>query len=119
MVVAVEITLDDRRTVEEFEAAVVGFDEVVAVRRLFGTPDYLVQVPIGDADGFEAFSLSELIGPPAVARATPPDPEAPEGLTARGSRPTLREQWARSPCAGPATRPRVPPAWGMGTTPVT
>src|SRR3712207_9490341 len=39
VVVAVEIAVNDRRTVEEFEAAVVTFDEVVAVRRLLGTPD--------------------------------------------------------------------------------
>ncbi len=57
-------------TVEEFEAAVVAFDEVVAVRRLFGTPDYFVHVAVADADAFEAFRMSKLIGLPAVARAT-------------------------------------------------
>jgi len=70
VVVAVEIAVNDRRTVEEFEAAVVAFDEVVAVRRLFGTPDYFVHVAVADADAFEAFPMSELIGLPAVARAT-------------------------------------------------
>ena len=42
--VAVDINATDRRTVDDFEAAVASFDKVVAVRRLFGQPDYLVQV---------------------------------------------------------------------------
>jgi DNA-binding Lrp family transcriptional regulator len=70
---------NDRRTVEEFEAAivafdkvaaVVAFDEVVAVRRLFGQPDCFVHVAVADADAFEAFQMSKLIGLPAVACAT-------------------------------------------------
>jgi DNA-binding Lrp family transcriptional regulator len=69
-VVAVEIAADDRRTVEEFETAVVAFDEVVAVRRLFGKPDYFVHVAVADAEAFEAFQMAKLIGLPAVARAT-------------------------------------------------
>jgi DNA-binding Lrp family transcriptional regulator len=51
-------------------AAVVAFDEVIAVRRLFGTPDYFVHVAVADADAFEVFQMSKLIGLPAVARAT-------------------------------------------------
>jgi hypothetical protein len=43
------------------------FDEVIAVRRLFGKPDYFVQVAVAEA--FEAFQMSEIIGLPAVARA--------------------------------------------------
>ncbi len=69
--VAVEIAVNDRRTVEAFEAAVLAFDEVVAVRRLFGKPDYFVHVAVADAEAFEAFQMAELIGLPAVARATP------------------------------------------------
>jgi DNA-binding Lrp family transcriptional regulator len=52
VVVAVEIAANDRRTVEEFETAVVAFDEVVAVRRLFGKPDYFVHVAVADAEAF-------------------------------------------------------------------
>ena len=70
VVVAVEMGANDRRTVEELEAAVVAFDEVVAVRRLFGTPDHFVHVAVADADVFETFRLTKLIGLPAVARAT-------------------------------------------------
>ena len=45
------------------------FDEVLAVRRLFGTPDYFVHVAVADA--FEALQRLKLIGLPTVARATP------------------------------------------------
>ncbi len=69
VIVAVDITATDRRTVEEFEAAVVAFDEVIAVRRLFGQPDYFVHVAVADAEAFEAFQMNKLIGLPAVARA--------------------------------------------------
>ena len=50
---AVDIDPTDRQTVDDFEAAKVAFDEVVAVRRLFGQPDYLVQVAVADAMEFE------------------------------------------------------------------
>ncbi len=66
---AVDVTATDRRTVEQFEAAVVAFDEVIAVRRLFGQPDYFVHVAVADAEAFEAFQMNRLIGLPAVARA--------------------------------------------------
>ena len=69
VIIAVDIRATDRRTVEEFEAGVVAFDEVVAVRRLFGQPDYFVHVAVADAAAFEAFQMNKLIGLPAVARA--------------------------------------------------
>ncbi len=69
VIVAVDIAANDRRTVEAFEAAVVAFDEVLSVRRLFGKPDYFVHVAVADAEAFEAFQMNRLIGLPAVARA--------------------------------------------------
>ncbi|GAB3192700.1 hypothetical protein GCM10027261_06110 [Geodermatophilus arenarius] len=64
-----EIRANDRRTVEEFEDAVLAFEEVVEVRRLFGVPDYFLLVAVADAEAFEAFQMNKLIGLPAVARA--------------------------------------------------
>jgi hypothetical protein len=43
-------------------------DEVVAVRRLFGQPDYLAQVAVADAVEFEAFLTGKLIGLPPLNR---------------------------------------------------
>lgn len=63
-----DINATDRQTVEDFEAAIVTFEEVVAVRRLFGQPDYLVQVAVADAVEYEAFLTGKLIGLPALNR---------------------------------------------------
>jgi DNA-binding Lrp family transcriptional regulator len=68
VMVAVDINATDRQTTEDFEAAIVAFGEVVAVRRLFGQPDYLVQVAVADAGEFEAFLIGKLIGLPALSR---------------------------------------------------
>jgi DNA-binding Lrp family transcriptional regulator len=68
VMVAVDINATDWQTTEDFEAAIVAFDEVIAVRRLFGQPDYLVQVAVADAREFEAFLTGKLIGLPALSR---------------------------------------------------
>jgi DNA-binding Lrp family transcriptional regulator len=68
VMVAVDINATDRQTTEDFEAAIVAFDEVIAVRRLFGQPDYLVVVAVADAGEFEAFLIGTLIGLPALSR---------------------------------------------------
>jgi DNA-binding Lrp family transcriptional regulator len=68
VMVAIDINATDRQTTEDFEAAIVSFDEVLAVRRLFGQPDYLVQVAVANAVEFEAFLIGKLIGLPALNR---------------------------------------------------
>ena len=42
--VMIELTHKDRATVEEFERRIAVMDPVVACRRMFGVPDYLVRV---------------------------------------------------------------------------
>ena len=39
-----------------------------SIRRLFGQPDYLVQVAVADARAYEAFLIGKLIGLPALNR---------------------------------------------------
>jgi DNA-binding Lrp family transcriptional regulator len=68
VMVAVDINATDRQTVDDFEVAIVAFDEVLAVRRLFGQPDYLVHVAVADAVEYEAFLTGKLIGLPALSR---------------------------------------------------
>lgn len=68
VVVAVDIRASDRTSVEQFERAVVAFDEVVAARRLFGRPDYLITVALPDVAAFESFLLERLNSLPAVQR---------------------------------------------------
>src|SRR4029453_19059185 len=62
VMVAVDINATDQQTTEAFEAAVVEFDEVVAARRLFGQPDYLVHVGVADGAVLEAVLKSQLHG---------------------------------------------------------
>lgn len=68
VLIDVEIQATDRRTVEEFERALAGYDEVVELRRLFGRPDYFVRVAVADATAYEAFLSDKLIGLPGVLR---------------------------------------------------
>ncbi len=46
-----------------------GADEDADQGVAFGKPDYFVTVAVADAEAFEAFQMSRLIGLPAVARA--------------------------------------------------
>ena len=71
VIVAVDIAANDRRTVEEVEAGVVAFDEVITVRRLFGKPDHFVHVAVADAEAFEVFQMRKLIGLPAPSPTRP------------------------------------------------
>jgi DNA-binding Lrp family transcriptional regulator len=68
VIVEVEITMMDVQTVEQFEAAVTAFDEVVEARRLFGRPDYYLRVLVADHTEYENFSMSKLTRLPAISR---------------------------------------------------
>lgn len=68
VVVHADLALKDRRTVEQFEAAVAGFDEVVECRRMFGLPDYVIRVAVADHAAYEAFYMNKLAGLPGLAR---------------------------------------------------
>jgi DNA-binding Lrp family transcriptional regulator len=67
VIVSVEIRVTDLRTLQDFEAAVAGFAEVVEFRRLFGTPDYFLRVLVADQAAYEDHHL-KLLGLPAVSR---------------------------------------------------
>lgn len=66
--VMIELTHKDRATVEAFEARIVGMEPVVACRRLFGVPDYLVRVAVRDAADYEQFYMNELAELPGIGR---------------------------------------------------
>lgn len=63
-----EIATKDLATVEAFEARVSAMDEVVELRRMFGLPDYLIRVRTADADAYERWLTTRLLGDPAIAR---------------------------------------------------
>lgn len=66
--VFLDLTTHDRETVERFEERVGAFDEVVEARRMFGSPDYLVDVAVADLAAFERFATGRLMDAPGVAR---------------------------------------------------
>jgi DNA-binding Lrp family transcriptional regulator len=63
-----EIATKDLATVEAFEARVSAMDEVVELRRMFGLPDYLIRVRTADADAYERWLTTRLLGDPAISR---------------------------------------------------
>ncbi|UUN27924.1 Lrp/AsnC family transcriptional regulator [Streptomyces sp. FIT100] len=68
VVVAVEIGVNDLRTVEQLESLLASYDEVVECRRLFGRPDYFIRVAVADHAAYETFLTTKLMGLPAVIR---------------------------------------------------
>jgi DNA-binding Lrp family transcriptional regulator len=68
VLVNVDLTLKDRRSVEVFEESVAKFDEVVEARRMFGLPDYFVRVATADFESYEAFVSTRLTDVPGLAR---------------------------------------------------
>jgi DNA-binding Lrp family transcriptional regulator len=68
VIVEVEMGANDLRTVQEFEATVAAYDEVVEFRRMFGRPDYLIRVAVPDHAAYEAFNTGKLMGLPGLTR---------------------------------------------------
>ncbi len=68
VLVHVELGRKDRETLEQFEAEIAGFEEVVECRRMFGMPDYLIRVSVADQEAYERFYMSRLAGLPGLTR---------------------------------------------------
>lgn len=68
VMVAVEIGVNNLRTIEEFEETVEAYDEVVEFLRMFGRPDYFIRVAVPDHDAYERFLITKVMGHPAVSR---------------------------------------------------
>lgn len=68
VLVNVDLARKDRATVEQFEARVAGFDEVVELRRMFGLPDYFLRIATKDLAAFETFVTHHLEDTPGLAK---------------------------------------------------
>jgi len=66
--VHVELSMKDRATVEAFESGIAACDEVIECRRMFGVPDYVIQVAVADQAAYEAFYMNKLAELPGLAR---------------------------------------------------
>ncbi|SHG82598.1 Lrp/AsnC family transcriptional regulator [Streptoalloteichus hindustanus] len=64
----VEMAIQDRSTIEAFEAQVRELDEVVHCQRMFGHPDYLLWIAVADLDAYERLYMARLTQLPGVAR---------------------------------------------------
>ncbi len=68
VLVHVDMAVQDRATLEAFEAEVAGIDEVARCRRMFGQPDYLLWVVTADLRAYERLYMARLTDLPGVAR---------------------------------------------------
>ena len=68
VIVSIEVSVSDLKTLEGLEAAIAGYEEVVEFRRVFGAPDYFLRVLVADYAAYEEFQTNKIIGIPGVAR---------------------------------------------------
>lgn len=94
VILDIELGAYDQETVAHFESTLTGFDEVVELMRLFGSPDYQARVAVADLVTYEAFltgSVMTIHGllkvssrfPMKVLKADRPLPHGPLGVAAR------------------------------------
>jgi DNA-binding Lrp family transcriptional regulator len=94
VILDVELTVYDLATVERFETTMVGFDEVVELYRLFGSPDYFVRVAVADLEAYEHFLTQQVITIPGIS--TVHSRFAMKVLKSRAPEPSARSAaWAR------------------------
>lgn len=68
VIVSIEVSVSDLKTLEELETTIAAYDEVVEFRRVFGAPDYFLRVLVTDYAAYEGFQTGKIIGIPGVAR---------------------------------------------------
>ena len=70
--VLLDVTLEaqDADTVEHVERTLTEAEEVVELRRLFGSPDYFVRVAVADLAGYETFLSRRVMTIPRVKGVT-------------------------------------------------
>ncbi|WP_404800407.1 Lrp/AsnC family transcriptional regulator [Actinomadura rudentiformis] len=68
VIVSIEVSISDLKTLEELETTVAAYEEVIEFRRVFGRPDYYLRVLVADYAAYEAFQTNKIIGIPGIAR---------------------------------------------------
>nr|WP_206444222.1 Lrp/AsnC family transcriptional regulator [Nocardioides sp. KC13] len=68
VIVAIDIAVNDGKTIEDFETAAVAIPEVTEMRRMLGQPDYYLRVQVADPEAYEALVLGTISRLPAVSR---------------------------------------------------
>ncbi|CAM5233796.1 Lrp/AsnC family transcriptional regulator [Streptomyces sp. NRRL F-5140] len=60
----------DAETVEHFERTLAEAEEVLELRRMFGSPDYFVRVAVADLSAYEAFLSGRVMTIPRIKNVT-------------------------------------------------
>lgn len=68
VIVAIDIAVNDGKTIEDFETAAVAIPEVTEMRRMLGQPDYYLRVQVADPEAYETLILGTISRLPAVSR---------------------------------------------------
>lgn len=68
VIVSIEVSVSDLKTLEGLEARISTYEEVIEFRRMFGTPDYYLRVLVADYAAYETFQFTKIIDIPGVAR---------------------------------------------------
>ncbi|MGY0537334.1 Lrp/AsnC family transcriptional regulator [Nocardioides sp. YJ-D4] len=68
VIVAIDIAVNDGKTIEDFETAAIAVPEVTEMRRMLGQPDYYLRVQVADPDAYEALIVGTISRLPAVSR---------------------------------------------------
>ncbi len=70
--VLIDLSLEaqDAETVQRFEETLAQADEVLELRRLFGSPDYFVRVAVADLPAYEAFLSGRVMTIPRIKNVT-------------------------------------------------
>jgi len=64
----VEMAIQDRGTLDAFEAEISKIDEITECRRMFGQPDYLMWIAVASMADYERLYMAKLTSLPGVAR---------------------------------------------------
>ncbi|MFE2830810.1 Lrp/AsnC family transcriptional regulator [Streptomyces mirabilis] len=70
--VLIDLSLEaqDAETVERFEQTMAQAEEVIELRRLFGSPDYFVRVAVADLSAYETFLSGHVMTIPRIKNVT-------------------------------------------------
>ncbi|MEW1819277.1 Lrp/AsnC family transcriptional regulator [Arthrobacter sp. NPDC080031] len=68
VILDVELSAFDRESVDRFEVAMAGFDEVVEMHRMFGSPDYFVRIAVESLPDYEKFLTESVLTLPGVQK---------------------------------------------------
>ncbi|MGW0871901.1 Lrp/AsnC ligand binding domain-containing protein [Streptomyces sp. NPDC002740] len=69
-VIDLSLEAQDADTVERFEEILTRAEEVIELRRLFGSPDYFVRVAVADLAAYETFLSRQVMTIPRIKNVT-------------------------------------------------